>query len=40
MHLEFAPDQALPGGKFAPDTSRPLIFTALQEQPGLKLESD
>jgi uncharacterized protein (TIGR03435 family) len=36
--LEWAPDDTQPNGGEAPDTSRPTIFAALQEQLGLKLE--
>ncbi len=45
VHLEWTPDQSTPGpgglAQFAPpvDTGGPSIFTALQEQLGLKLES-
>jgi uncharacterized protein (TIGR03435 family) len=50
IHLEFSPegtaldrggpgDVALPVNAGNPDTSRPSIFTAVQEQLGLKLES-
>jgi uncharacterized protein (TIGR03435 family) len=47
VHLKFTPDtntQGLPGGALgaappAPDPSRPDIFSALQEQLGLKLTS-
>ena len=42
MTLEFTPDRApLPLGTDAPPPSdKPSIFTALQDQLGLKLESD
>ena len=45
VHLEFAPDEAIAGlpGQPAPspsgDSTAPSIFTALQEQLGLKAES-
>src|SRR5205823_2971746 len=44
LDLEFAPDQqppagALPAGVQPPATDAPSIYTALQEQLGLKLDS-
>jgi uncharacterized protein (TIGR03435 family) len=42
FHLEFTPDEATPGipaSGDAGDPPGPSIFTALQEQLGLKLES-
>lgn len=50
VHLEFSPegtaldrrgprDNDLPANAGNPDTSRPSIFTAMQEELGLRLES-
>ena len=49
IHLEFTPDQATAGGPFAPggpggdapppDSASPNIFTVLQEQLGIKVDS-